>query len=241
MFVNEIQMTLGEEFQSDNLKEEKENLLKKNKDLNLELISIHKNQTDLQKNLKSYDKNLRALDLERKSFEKKNQETIKNINDLTAQNSNLIKQLKTINEEREINSKKLTELQTEIKTLNQLIGGIQLSKDSIVNLLQIKSGYQNAVYAALMNELDATLKNSSKMWLDRQLKDILPIENPLSQYVTGPKELNLILSQIGVVENSNDASQMQKKLKVGQIIVDKKGSIWRWDGFISEDNLQKKN
>ncbi len=240
MFVNEIQMTLGEEFQSDNLKEEKENLSKKNKHLNLELISIHKNQTDLQKNLKAYDKNLRDLDLERKSFEKKNQETIKNINDLSAQNSNLIKQLKTINEEREINSKKLTELQTEIKTLNQLIGGIELSKDSIVNLLQIKSGYQNAVYAALMNELDATLKNSPKMWLDRQLKDILPIENPLSQYVSGPKELNLILSQIGVVENPNDASQMQKKLKVGQIIVDKKGRIWRWDGFISEDNLQKK-
>ena len=36
-------------------------------------------------------------------------------------------------------------------------------------------------------------------------------------------------------------NQIQKELKIGQIIVDKKGSIWRWDGFVSEDNLQKKN
>ena len=81
-----------------------------------------------------------------------------------------------------------------------------------------------------MNELDATLKSASKMWLDRQLKDILPIENPLSQYVTGPKELNLILSQIGVVENSNDKAKC-KKTKCRQIIVDKK-VVFGGDGFL---------
>ena len=32
----------------------------------------------------------------------------------------------------------------------------------------------------------------------------------------------------------------RKNLKVGQSIVDKKGSIWRWDGFISEENHQNK-
>ena len=35
--------------------------------------------------------------------------------------------------------------------------------------------------------------------------------------------------------------QKQKNLKVGQSIVDKKGSMWRWDGFISEENQQNKN
>ena len=34
--------------------------------------------------------------------------------------------------------------------------------------------------------------------------------------------------------------EKQKKLRVGQSLVDKNGCIWRWDGFISEDNLQKK-
>ena len=34
---------------------------------------------------------------------------------------------------------------------------------------------------------------------------------------------------------------LQKQLSVGQSIVDKKGNIWRWDGFISEENHQNKN
>ena len=44
-----------------------------------------------------------------------------------------------------------------------------------------------------------------------------------------------------MVEDSKEASEKQKNLKVGQSIVDKKGSMWRWDGFISEENQQNKN
>ena len=43
-----------------------------------------------------------------------------------------------------------------------------------------------------------------------------------------------------MVEDSKEAFEKQKNLKVGQSIVDKKGSIWRWDGFISEENQQNK-
>ena len=62
----------------------------------------------------------------------------------------------------------------------------------------------------------------------------------MSNFVQCPKELNLILSQICFVEDSKQAFEKQKNLKVGQSIVDKTGSIWRWDGFISEENLQNK-
>ena len=52
-----------------------------------------------------------------------------------------------------------------------------------------------------MYELDATIKKSRKMWLKRDIKNLLPINNPLSKYVKGPKELSFILSQIGVVDS----------------------------------------
>ena len=46
--------------------------------------------------------------------------------------------------------------------------------------------------------------------------------------------------KLGFIDNDNHAIDLQKKLSVGQMIVNKQGQIWRWDGFISEDNLQKK-
>ena len=70
----------------------------------------------------------------------------------------------------EIDLKKFTEINTEIKTLNKLIGDANLSKESIVNLIKIKPGYENAVYASLMFELDATLSNKSpKKWVKKIL------------------------------------------------------------------------
>ena len=141
----------------------------------------------------------------------------------------------------DISSTKLTQIETELKTLNLLTSSKGLSDDSIVNLLKIKKGYEDAVYAALTNELDATLKKSKKRWIKTSLKNVDPIENNLSNFVESPKELNLILSQISLVEDSKEAYEKQKNLKVGQSIVDKKGSMWRWDGFISEENQQNKN
>ena len=72
-----------------------------------------------------------------------------------------------LDDEIETLSKRLTEISTEIKTLNQLTGNANLSKDTILNLIKINSGYENAVYASLMYELDATIKKSPKMWLKK--------------------------------------------------------------------------
>ena len=140
----------------------------------------------------------------------------------------------------EICLSKLIQIKTELNTLNLLTNNTGLSNDSIVNLLKIKKGYENAVYAALMNELDATLKNSRKRWVKANVSEIKYIENSLSNFVSGPKELDLILSQIGFVDDQNLVIEKQKQLEVGQSLVDKNGQLWRWDGFISQDNLQNK-
>ena len=91
-----------------------------------------------------------------------------------------------------------------------------------------------------MYELDATIKKSGKMWVKKSVENLEPINNSLANYVEGPEELSLILSQIGIVNNAAEALKNQKELKIGQSLVDKRGNLWRWDGFISEENLQNK-
>ena len=241
IFVNEIQLSLGEEFKFDNIKENKENLKKK---INLIQVTI----VDLKKNLIKFEKDFHSQD----QLIKKLKNKIQGIQDLISRRKKVINQTnqntqkvyennKEVLAEIDISSTKLTQIETELKTLNLLTSSKGLSDDSIVNLLKIKNGYEDAVYAALTNELDATLKKSKKRWIKTSLKNVDPIENNLSNFVESPKELNLILSQISLVEDSKEASEKQKNLKVGQSIVDKKGSMWRWDGFISEENQQNKN
>ena len=74
----------------------------------------------------------------------------------------------------------------------------------------------------------------------KSFDNLEPIKNSLANYVRGPEELSLILSQIGIVNNAAEALKSQKELKIGQSLVDKRGNLWRWDGFISEENLQNK-
>ncbi len=241
IYVNEVQLTLGDEFKSDNLKEEKDSLKKEEAINNKNMKIVFEEIKKLEKSLKNEESLLANKNLKKSSFEN----NIINLKDSIVVNrkkkdSNK-ELLKKIEENIEINLKKFTEIDTEIKTLNQLIGEANLSKESIVNLIKIKPGYENAVYAALMYELDATLNSkSSKKWVTKKIDNLEAVKNPLSKYVDGPKELDLILSQIFLVEKNHNVLEEQKKLKVGQMLVNKNGNIWRWDGFVSEENLQKK-
>ena len=55
------------------------------------------------------------------------------------------------------------------------------------------------IYAALTNELDATLYGSKKRWVKSNINDLSEVDNSLSNYVDGPDELTPILSQIGFI------------------------------------------
>ena len=109
--------------------------------------------------------------------------------------------------------------------------------------LKLQTCVKTLMSPELANCLKKTLSaltNSKKRWVKGVITNPIRIENPLSDYVKSPKELLPILSQIRFIDNDNHAIDLQKKLSVGQILVNKAGNIWRWDGFISEDNLQKK-
>ncbi|MFL2679300.1 MAG: AAA family ATPase [Alphaproteobacteria bacterium] len=241
MFVDEIQLSLGDEFKSDNLKEEKENLNKKNIENTKENEKIENLLKGLYKDLTYDEKKLEELQVEKNNHEKKIESIKKEIHINSKKLQENRELFNKVDIEIENKTKRFTEINTEIKTLNELTGKANLSKDSIVNLLKIKSGYENAIYAALTNELDATLNNSShKRWVKKNILGLEPINNPLTQYVTAPNELYPILSQIGFINNEKEALSLQKSLRIGQMLVDKNGNVWRWDGFISKDNLQNK-
>ena len=238
VFVNEIQLSLGEEFRSDNLKEEKENLLTKKKNLIEESKRIVNNLSALESSKK--ETNLSYLENEKRKLEKSIFSQKNNISKGKDQENKQRMLSEELHIEIETLSKRLTEIITEIKTLNQLTGSKDLPKETILSLIKIKSGYENTVYASLMYELDATLKKSRKRWIKKNILDLKPIENSLLNFVKGPDELKPILSQIGFVKSTEDALILQKKLNVGQSLVDVHGNIWRWDGFVSEENLQNK-
>ena len=195
----------------------------------------------MEKDLKLIQAQQELLIKEKKSLENKIKSLKISIDKNLQKKSKNINQLKLIDLEIEKDSKIFTEADTEIKTLNQLLGDSNLTNESIVNLIKIKPGYENAIFASLMYELDATLnKKSSKQWVKQKIVNLEAIENPISNFVNGPEELDLILSQIGLVENKNSALNKQKTLKVGQMLVDIEGNLWRWDGFVSSDNLKNK-
>ena len=47
----------------------------------------------------------------------------------------------------------------------------------------------------------------------KSIENLEPINNSLANYVKGPEELSLILSQIGIVNNAAEALKNQKELK----------------------------
>ncbi len=240
IYVNEMQLSLGEEFRSDNLKENKEIIQKKINELKQNIFEISKDISSQEKEFLSKKKLNETFEHNIKKIHNLIDHKKNIIRETNLSNSKLANDVKKLTAEIDITSTRLTQIETELKTLTLLTNNTGLSNDSIVNLLRIKKGYENAVYAALTNELDATLKNSPKRWVNTNRVNIEEIQNNLSKFVEGPKELALILSQIGFLNDKGSALEKQKSLKIGQSLVDKNGCVWRWDGFISEDNLQKK-
>jgi chromosome segregation protein len=128
------------------------------------------------------------------------------------------------------------ELHTELATLLKLLqpadgGGFA----PIVGDVRIASGYEQAVAAALGDDLDAASDEAAPIhWLATAGGDADP-ELPqeaiaLTRFVTAPGALTRRLRQIGVVERGRGKA-LQAALKPGQRLVSKDGDLWRWDGY----------
>ena len=99
----------------------------------------------------------------------------------------------------------------------------------------VKPGYEAAVGAAFGDDLQASTDSGAPVhWrtLERA-GEAGPLPEgaaPLADMVRAPEALAARLAQIGVVAEA-DGARLQAKLRTGQRLVSREGSLWRWDGF----------
>jgi chromosome segregation protein len=132
----------------------------------------------------------------------------------------------------------LNRLEAEAQTLTRILnaGGTSLWP-SIVDALNVASGYETALGAALGEDLEASSDAGAPLhWAGPIPSEgdpaLPPGSTPLSQFVSGSDLLKRRLNQIGLVDKA-EGNRLQPTLKAGQRLVSKDGDLWRWDGFVA--------
>jgi chromosome segregation protein len=129
-------------------------------------------------------------------------------------------------------------LSAEVKALGELLHpeGEGLFPP-LVDAVTVQSGYEAALAAALGDDLQAPLDNSSPHhWRDLGDLDVVqPLPagcKRLSEFVKAPAALDRRLAMTGLVFPDQGAG-LQSQLRPGQRLVSARGDLWRWDGFIA--------
>lgn len=127
-------------------------------------------------------------------------------------------------------------LRAEATALARLVDRDTSEGGQILDLIQVKSGYEKALGAALADDLRAPQIDDDEItgWAvlpgystPQSLPDGVAA---LSTYVTIPDVLDRRMSQVGLV-SIDDGARLQADLKPGQRLVSAEGDLWRWDGF----------
>ncbi|WP_372930787.1 chromosome segregation SMC family protein [Methyloceanibacter sp.] len=126
------------------------------------------------------------------------------------------------------------EIETELATLTKLLAPTH-EWAPIVEEVSVEGGYEQALGAALGDDLDAASEDSApahwRKTADGAGDHPLPAGAvPFSQFVKAPEALARRLAQIGVVEPTQ-GRDLQTALKPGQRLVSRDGDLWRWDGY----------
>ena len=126
------------------------------------------------------------------------------------------------------------ELETEFATLLKLLAPAH-DWSPIVEEIRITSGYEQALGAALGDDLDAASDETAPShWrLTAPAGDDPELPEgatPLGKFVKGPEALARRLRQIGVIDAAR-GRKLQTMLAPGQRLVSKQGDLWRWDGY----------
>ncbi|MDH5722563.1 MAG: chromosome segregation protein SMC [Alphaproteobacteria bacterium] len=134
--------------------------------------------------------------------------------------------------------KNLAEFRAELSTLQSLFNQDESeNQKSILDSISTTEGFETALSRALGDSLTACIIDESPdapaSWRIKKL-DVPELPGgikSLKPYIKAPKELDLALSQIGIVEEDSQGEQLAADLKAGQSLVSKAGTYWRWDGY----------
>ncbi len=125
-----------------------------------------------------------------------------------------------------------TALHAEHAALARLLDRDRGDGAGVLDLVQVAPGYEQALGAALGDDLRAPLAEGGSGWVTLPpYPDSQPLPDgvtPLAEHVSGPVALARRLSQVGLAE---DGAQLQAQLRPGQRLVSRAGDLWRWDGL----------
>ncbi|WP_296477725.1 chromosome segregation protein SMC [Roseinatronobacter sp.] len=125
-------------------------------------------------------------------------------------------------------------LRAEVAALSRLLERDRGDGTRMLDLVRVAPGYEQALGAALADDLRAPLADDGSGWVtlapydDAQALDAKIL--PLSAHVSAPEALARRLAQIGIIEASDGAS-LHPGLRPGQRLVSREGDVWRWDGL----------
>ncbi len=137
----------------------------------------------------------------------------------------------------------LDKVDIEIKSLQAIIEVASEVKAGrgkpVVADMQVRDGYAAALARALGEALQAPLGTKS----DHGWAELIHAPEftawpagiiPMTDLVVAPPALTRALSLIGVIDDGvKNVETLMSQLQIGQILVNKEGHIWRWDGYVS--------
>ncbi|MGH7160428.1 MAG: chromosome segregation SMC family protein, partial [Acetobacteraceae bacterium] len=125
-------------------------------------------------------------------------------------------------------------LSAEIEALAALIAaarGESSAEPALADTLDVPSGLEAALAAALGEALDADPARWRALPPLAALPSLPGSATPLQTLIPPPPALARALSMIGLIENADDAGDLQPALSPGQVLVSREGGVWRWDGY----------
>ena len=127
-----------------------------------------------------------------------------------------------------------------IQSDNQLDNDLSSNKKNnnpIIDYLDFEDGLEQAIAAVFSDELIASIdEEQTSFWrkLEVEESNFDSEITKFSSLIKAPDNLQKKLEFIGLIENKENITEIQKSLKPGQILVSKLGEIWRWDGYVSK-------
>ncbi|KCV82198.1 chromosome segregation protein SMC [Actibacterium atlanticum] len=128
-------------------------------------------------------------------------------------------------------------LRAEVTALSRLVERDAGEGSQILDQLRVQSGYEQALGAALGDDLRNPVidDNGPSGWTTLPgYSEAHALPNgvqSLNNFVTGPAAITRRIGQIGLVDDVSDGMRLQTELKPGQRLVSLEGDLWRWDGF----------
>ncbi|MFY0690558.1 MAG: chromosome segregation protein SMC [Paracoccaceae bacterium] len=127
-------------------------------------------------------------------------------------------------------------LRAEVSALARLVERDTAEGGQLLDVVQVKSGYEKALGAALADDLRAPEIDADETtgWASlpgySKPQPLPEGVSALTSYVTIPGVLARRMSQVGLV-SPEDGARLQADLLPGQRLVSTEGDLWRWDGF----------